>query len=1043
MRRRAGALLLATAMVGALLGTVPASAQPTETRAAPAVTDYCLSQCDDILPPGQNGNATFAELLLFKTLGIRPPHSSDQKARYEKLVWAYSGLTDEQLNTFFNDASFGVPPDQVASTTSPRPDVTIVRDKATGSPHITGTTRSGGMFGSGFAAAQDRLFLMDVLRHVGRGEVSSFAGGAVGNREFEQQQWSIAPYTEADLQGQFDRLDSYGARGKQMKQDILDFVAGINLYISQSKAGRYFPGEYVAIGKADAITNEGGPEPWKPTDVGAIASLVGGIFGAGGGQEVASAVALVEARARYGREQGDKVWAAFRAQNDPEAPMTVHNGTSFPYGQSTVDAAGVVLPDRGTVVPQPIVRDATGPAGKDSLAPLPPAQRGMSNALLVSGAHTQSGHPVAVFGPQTGYFAPQLLSVQEIQAPGISSRGASFAGLNLYTLLGRGVDYSWSATTAAQDITDAYTVELCEPGGGAPTLQSQHYRFRGECLAIEELTKKNAWKPSLADPTAEGSYTLVAQRTKLGLISHRGLVAGKPVAFTKLRSTYLREVEATLGFQLFNDPDAIRSAADFQRAASQIGYAFNWFYADSKDIAYYNSGFNPVRRDGHNPNLPVRGEAAYEWQDWRPGDNSARYTPFEQHPQVVNQDYLTSWNNKQAPQYSASDGNFSFGPVHRSQPLDDRIKPLLARGEKFTRAKLTKAMADASTVDLRADKVLPLLLRVLDKAPVTEPALATAVSQLKLWAQAGGHRTTDGDPTVTGKYVYAHTDAIRILDAWFPLVAKAIFEPGLQGPLYRSLTGVLQVDEQPGHTGSAFQYGWYGYVHKDLRAVLGEPVQAWLPTPFCGGGNLAACHTALLDSLRTAVQTPATTTYPGDADCKAGDQFCRDQIIHRPVGGITQDKTQWQNRPTYQQVVEFPARRGEDVANLARTGSVTASSHETGMYPSPPAKAVDGDRTTRWASDWSDRQSLTVDLGSVREVGRALLRWESAYGKAYRIEVSTDGQAWRTAAEVTGGDGGEDNVPFAATQARFVRMTGISRATRYGYSLFEFEVYGR
>ncbi|MGW0518821.1 penicillin acylase family protein [Crossiella sp. NPDC003009] len=1039
--RRPLTLLLTAATTAALLGSPPAVAQPTETRAVAPIPDYCISQCDDILPPGQNGNATFAELLLFKSLGIRPPHSSDQKSRYEKLVWGYSGLTDEQLNTYFNDASFGVPADQVASTSSPRPDVTIVRDKATGTPHITGSTRAGAMFGSGFASAQDRLFLMDVLRHVGRGEVSSFAGGAIGNREFEQQQWSIAPYTEADLQAQFDRLEQLGPRGKQMKQDVLDYVAGINLYIAQSKAGRYFPGEYVAIGKADAITNEGGPEPWKPTDIGAIASLVGGIFGAGGGQEVVSAVALVEARARYGKAQGDALWRAFRAQNDPEAPVTVHNGTSFPYGTDNPDAAGVTLPDRGSVVPQPIVRDAVGPASKDALAPVPPAQRGMSNALLVSGAHTESGHPVAVFGPQTGYFAPQLLTVQEIQAPGISSRGASFAGLGLYVLLGRGQDYAWSATTAAQDITDSYAVELCEPGGGAPTLKSAHYRFRGECLPIEELTKKNAWKPSLADATPAGSYTLVAQRTKLGLISHRGTVAGKPVAFTKLRSTYLREVESTLGFQLFNDPEAIRSAADFQRAANQIGYGFNWFYADSKDIAYFNSGFNPVRKSGHDPNLPVRGDAAYEWQDWRPGDNLARYTPFEQHPQVVNQDYLTSWNNKQAPGYSAADGNFSFGPVHRSQPLDDRIKPLLQRGEKFTRAKLTKAMADASTVDLRADKVLPLLLRVLDRAPVTEPALATAIEQLRAWQRAGGHRTTDGDPSASGKFVYLHSEAIRVLDAWFPLLAKAMFEPGLQPALHKAFLAALRVDEQPGHTGSAFQYGWYGYVHKDLRKVLGDPVQAWVPTAFCGNGNAADCRTALLDSLRAAVNTPATTTYPGDADCKPGDQFCRDQIIHRPTGGITQDKTQWQNRPTYQQVVEFPARRGEDVTNLALAKAASASSQETGAYPSPPGKAVDGDRRTRWASDWSDEQSLTVDLGSVRQVGRTVLRWESAYGKAYRIEVSTDGQRWRQAAAVADGDGGEDNIPFAATQARFVRLTGISRATRYGYSLFEIEVY--
>lgn len=64
---------------------------------------------------------------------------------------------------------------------------------------ITGTTRSGTEFGAGFAAGSDRLWLMDVLRHVGRGQLSGFAGGAEGNRTLEQSQWAQSAYTEADL----------------------------------------------------------------------------------------------------------------------------------------------------------------------------------------------------------------------------------------------------------------------------------------------------------------------------------------------------------------------------------------------------------------------------------------------------------------------------------------------------------------------------------------------------------------------------------------------------------------------------------------------------------------------------------------------------------------------------------------------------------------------------------------------------------------------------------------------------------------------------
>jgi hypothetical protein len=78
----------------------------------------------------------------------------------------------------------------------------------------------------------------------------------------------------------------------------------------------------------------------------------------------------------------------------------------------------------------------------------------------------------------------------------------------------------------------------------------------------------------------------------------------------------------------------------------------------------------------------------------------------------------------------------------------------------------------------------------------------------------------------------------------------------------------------------------------------------------------------------------------------------------------------------------------------------------------------------------------------VKTVARAVLRWESAYGKAYKIETSTDGTSWRQAYATTAGDGGTDDDAFgAAAPARYVRLTGVQRATSYGYSLYELEVY--
>src|SRR5207253_5293729 len=115
----------------------------------------------------------------------------------------------------------------------------------------------------------------------------------------------------------------------------------------------------------------------------------------------------------------------------------------------------------------------------------------MSNALLVSASESASGRPLAVFGPQVSYFAPQILMEEDVHAPGIDARGAAFAGVNLYVQLGRGPDYAWSATSAGQDIVDTFALDLCEPDGSAPTLASTHYRFRGACLPFEVLEQRN------------------------------------------------------------------------------------------------------------------------------------------------------------------------------------------------------------------------------------------------------------------------------------------------------------------------------------------------------------------------------------------------------------------------------------------------------------------------------------------------------------------------------------------------------------------------
>ncbi len=138
--------------------------------------------------------------------------------------------------------------------------------------------------------------------------------------------------------------------------------------------------------------------------------------------------------------------------------------------------------------------------------------------------------------------------------------------------------------------------------------------------------------------------------------------------------------------------------------------------------------------------------------------------------------------------------------------------------------------------------------------------------------------------------------------------------------------------------------------------------------------------------------------------------------------------------------------------NRARMGEAIASSIERCCGdPLTPDLAFDGNPNTRWSSAWEESESdsdpddewLIVDLQSAYDIERMVLHWEAAYGSAYTLDASLDGYSWVTLYEEQAGDGGLDEVlldtPFSA---RYVRMQGRARGTQYGYSLWEFEVYG-
>ncbi len=139
-------------------------------------------------------------------------------------------------------------------------------------------------------------------------------------------------------------------------------------------------------------------------------------------------------------------------------------------------------------------------------------------------------------------------------------------------------------------------------------------------------------------------------------------------------------------------------------------------------------------------------------------------------------------------------------------------------------------------------------------------------------------------------------------------------------------------------------------------------------------------------------------------------------------------------------LVASPGSRAGAAATLLSQGQpASASSTENANFPA--SAAVDGNTGTRWSSAFSDPQWLKVDLGASASITQVVLQWEAAYATAFQIQTSNDGSTWTTIYSTTTGTGGTQTLNVTGS-GRYIRMNGTARATQYGYSLWEFQVYG-
>jgi acyl-homoserine lactone acylase PvdQ len=681
---------LALAAAAALVAIPAAGAAPRADYASTAL---------NVLPPGQSGDLLF------------PPTAKDQLPLYDGLTARAGNVTAADLTRYFKPERFGVT-GKIVRAEVPRAGVKILRDRWD-VPHVYGRKRADVEFGAGYATAEDRYVLMELLRGPGRLAALDVPGLDPFALATAGRQFVPTRATDTRIAEQLSLIRSAGAKGRQLYADVQSYVAGINAYYA--KRGQ-------------------GLRPWTMTDVIAVGSLLGANLGVGGGDEIRRSMFLDALLREQGPTRGLDTWRWIVQKHEPDAPVSV-DGT-FPYDVKDAPQPGNVVLDDGSFRPS---------GGASPLAFHFPDPRPASNALLVSARRSATHHPLFVAGPQVGYTFPEILLELDLHGGGIDARGASFPGLSFYVLLGRGKDFAWSATSANSDIVDQYAETLC---GG----DDVHYLYNGECRTMTTFDA-GLLKGTATEPDRE----IVFRETVHGPVAGYATVGGRRVAISTKRSTHGRELLSALAFQDLNT-NRVHDPRSFFRAMNQLEYTFNWFYADDRDIAMFSSGRLPIRAPDVASGLPTDGSGAHEWRG---------FEPLSAHVRGVNpkSGVILNWNNKPGRGYSSADNQWSFGPVQRVQLLQAQI----AQRKVHTLATVVAAMNAAATQDIRAVEVLPALEKALGTPPNAFDGQLRSL--LNAWRASGSSRLDrDGDGKIDAP-------GAAIMDAAWPLIADAIVRP--------------------------------------------------------------------------------------------------------------------------------------------------------------------------------------------------------------------------------------------------------------------------
>lgn len=769
-------------------------------------------------------------------------------------------------------------------------------------PHIYADSEYALGYGNGYAQAGDRLFQMDVVRHIGYGNSAQVLGPGQLSSDIQVKR---DLYSRAEIDREWQNAPP------RFRELVRGFADGVNRRMVEMAAQGQLPAEFGALGHP--------PEPWQPQDTVAGINYLIGFFGVAGGAELSNAQTLYRLQENLGSWE-----AAFEAYADLNwLETTDDHYTSLTEADADVDG-GETSPDAWEELPAEQKRfleaadpDAIEPWGIETDLSLPAEvtlglneAQGIlsgfkwgSNAAIVSGELTESGEPMLGGGPQMGYFKPPI--PYEV---GLHGAGYDMSGIGVTAapaiVIGRtapgedGEGLAWTITSGRDDQIDTIAVEL-DP-------EDRHrYRWEGTYHEMETRTEEHVASPVQSAIGGSPETRIVEQ--EVAYVVEDGdempVIAWNPeenVAWCQRKTTRYDEIG---GAFIWSEAATADDLDEFEAIIEEFPFTFNFHaISESGDIGFYHTGKVPERADGPDYRFP-RSATGHSWLGMEVGlglDTWAR------NPE---RGYVVQWNNGPAPDWRAGDNEQNWGSIHRVDQLDRILReavgldpegrqPPEAATDPLAPEDMAEIVHLAALHDAVAYAIAPVLADAARSAD--DPQIREMGEYLQAWADDDADWFDDDDgeiPYTDGEDDRYDQPGHAIYDEVRNRLQQTVFAPTTapdeDGPGF---------DWEPPASRHAQPHGRADNDVTFLDALRGETAYDWF------GGDRDEVIRAALAETATALEERFDSADPADwLEPTHKSRF-------RSLGASGQTTMDMRNRASYNQVLDADGWLADDEA---------------------------------------------------------------------------------------------------------------------------------